>query len=187
MTARTVHRRDPAAGAPRAGDIADGAARPCCAAVLIATAALALAIRDAARARHVVYGMCLIASSALLVIALLALLGVSGALGRHAAARPAVARRAFPSRCALGLLPGRGQSRRRRGEPVCARLRPPRAGTAPRAAVLSGLSRRHEPRRARRRRLHVSGVVGVHVALLLGAGHGASPRAATTRAPATSI
>ena len=50
-----------------------------CAAVLIATAAVALAIRDAARARHVVYGICLIASSALLVIALLALLDVSKA------------------------------------------------------------------------------------------------------------
>jgi formate hydrogenlyase subunit 3/multisubunit Na+/H+ antiporter MnhD subunit len=50
-----------------------------CAAVLIATAAVAIAIRDAARARHVVYGICLIASSALLVIALLALLDVSKA------------------------------------------------------------------------------------------------------------
>ena len=48
-----------------------------CAAVLIATAVLALAITDVTRARHVVYGMSLIASSALLVIALLALLGVS--------------------------------------------------------------------------------------------------------------
>ena len=50
-----------------------------CASVLIATAAVAIAIRDAARARHVVYGICLIASSALLVIALLALLDVSKA------------------------------------------------------------------------------------------------------------
>ncbi|HMJ27657.1 MAG TPA: proton-conducting transporter membrane subunit, partial [Xanthobacteraceae bacterium] len=48
-----------------------------CAAVLIATAALALAIQDVTRARHVVYGISLVASSALLVIALLALLGVS--------------------------------------------------------------------------------------------------------------
>ena len=48
-----------------------------CAAVLIATAILALAIKDATRARHVVYGMSLVAASALLVIALLALLGVS--------------------------------------------------------------------------------------------------------------
>ena len=48
-----------------------------CAAVLIATAPLALAIQEPTRARHVIYGICLIASSALLVIALLALLGVS--------------------------------------------------------------------------------------------------------------
>ena len=48
-----------------------------CAAVLITTAAIALAIQDPARARHVVYGICLIVSSALLVIALLALFGIS--------------------------------------------------------------------------------------------------------------
>jgi formate hydrogenlyase subunit 3/multisubunit Na+/H+ antiporter MnhD subunit len=48
-----------------------------CAAVLITTAALALAIPDPTRARRVVYGICLIASSALLVTALLALLGIS--------------------------------------------------------------------------------------------------------------
>jgi formate hydrogenlyase subunit 3/multisubunit Na+/H+ antiporter MnhD subunit len=48
-----------------------------CAAVLIATAPLALAIRDPSRARQAVYGICLIASSALLVIAVLALLGTA--------------------------------------------------------------------------------------------------------------
>src|SRR5258705_5414448 len=48
-----------------------------CAAVLIATAALALAIQDVTRARQVVYGVCLIASLTLLSIALLALLGFS--------------------------------------------------------------------------------------------------------------
>ena len=48
-----------------------------CAAVLIATAALALAIQDPTRARQAVYGICLIASSALLVIAVLALLGIA--------------------------------------------------------------------------------------------------------------
>ena len=47
---------------------------------------------------------------------------------------------------------------------------------AARAAVLSGLSRRHESRGARRRRLHLPGVVGVHVAHLLGAGDRASSR-----------
>src|SRR5262245_42398266 len=45
-----------------------------CAAVLLATAALALQV-DAARARVLVYGTCLAVSSALLLIALLALLG----------------------------------------------------------------------------------------------------------------
>src|SRR6266508_4204390 len=47
------------------------------AATLIATAALALMIADAARARLIVYGVCLIASLALFSIALLALLGIS--------------------------------------------------------------------------------------------------------------
>src|SRR5215471_9115962 len=48
-----------------------------CAAVLIATAALAVVIADAMRARLIVYGVCLIASLALFSIALLALLGIS--------------------------------------------------------------------------------------------------------------
>src|SRR5215831_628355 len=48
-----------------------------CAAVLIATAALALLLADAARARILVYGTCLAVALVLLLIALLALLGVS--------------------------------------------------------------------------------------------------------------
>jgi hydrogenase-4 component B len=48
-----------------------------CAAVLIATAALALLLADAARARVLVYGACLVVALVLLLIALLALLGVS--------------------------------------------------------------------------------------------------------------
>src|SRR6476620_11117864 len=48
-----------------------------CAAVLIATAPLALAIQEPTRARQAVYGICLIVSSALLVIAVLALLGIA--------------------------------------------------------------------------------------------------------------
>ena len=48
-----------------------------CAAVLIATAPLALAIQEPTRARQAIYGICLIASSALLVIAVLALLGIA--------------------------------------------------------------------------------------------------------------
>jgi hydrogenase-4 component B len=48
-----------------------------CAAVLIATAALTLLLADAARARVLVYGACLAVAVVLLLIALLALLGVS--------------------------------------------------------------------------------------------------------------
>jgi hydrogenase-4 component B len=48
-----------------------------CAAVLIATAPLALAIHDPTRARQAVYSICLIASSVLLVIAVVALLGIA--------------------------------------------------------------------------------------------------------------
>ena len=48
-----------------------------CAAVLIATAPLGLAIHDPTRARQAVYSICLIASSVLLVIAVVALLGIA--------------------------------------------------------------------------------------------------------------
>src|SRR5215472_4627917 len=48
-----------------------------CAAVLISAAALGVVIADAARARLILYGVCLIASLALFSIALLALLGIS--------------------------------------------------------------------------------------------------------------
>ncbi len=62
------------------------------------------------------------------------------------------------------------------GKPLWPRLRPPRPGAAPRAAVLSRLSGRHESGGAGGRRLFLSAVLGIHVARLLGAGHGASPR-----------
>ena len=58
---------------------------------------------------------------------------------------------------------------------------------AARAAILPAVSRRHEPGRHRRRRLHLPVHLGVHVALLLGAGHGARSGQARTCAPATSI
>src|SRR5690348_11244024 len=48
-----------------------------CAAVLISTAALGVVVADDARARLIVYGVCLIAALALFSIALLALLGIS--------------------------------------------------------------------------------------------------------------
>ena len=44
------------------------------------------------------------------------------------------------------------------------------------AALLSGLPRRHEPGRCRRRRLHVPADMGVDVACLVGAGDGPSSR-----------
>ena len=147
-----------------------------CVAILLAVACLAVALRAAgARARRSSMGHaspCRLRDSA----------RARGAVGRRtgadtdAAARPALDRRAFPARRALGLLPRRGQSRRRRRQPVRARLRPPRGGSRADPAVLSGLPRRHEPRRARRRRVHVPGRVGVHVALVLRAGDGAPSR-----------
>ena len=48
-----------------------------CAGVLIATAPLALAFQDPTRTRQAVYGICLIVSAVLLVIAVLALLGIA--------------------------------------------------------------------------------------------------------------
>src|SRR5262249_14245183 len=48
-----------------------------CAAVAIATATLAVVSGDEARARRIVYGVCLIVSLALFSIALLTLLGIS--------------------------------------------------------------------------------------------------------------
>ena len=53
------------------------------------------------------------------------LLGPGTDRRRHAAARHPLDRRPFPHRRALGLLPRRGQSRRRRREPLRHRLRPP--------------------------------------------------------------
>ena len=58
-----------------------------------------------------------------------------------------------------------------------ARLWRARAGAGARPAVLPGVPRRHEPRGPGRRRLHLPARLGVHVADLLGAGHGAPPRA----------
>ena len=99
-----------------------------------------------------------------------------GAFRSHAAARRAVARRAFPPRRAVRLLSHRGRSRRHERQPVRARLWRARNRTAARAAVLRRLPRRHDAGRARRRRLHVPVLLGVHVAHLLGAGDVAPPR-----------
>ena len=155
-------------------------------AALLALAPIAVALGASPRASNVIYGACLVITLALCTIGIICLFG-RATFARDIAARPALARRAFPHRCARGVLPGGGQSRRRGGEPVRARLWPARGGAAARAAVLSRFSRRHEPCRARRRCLQLPGVVGVHVAHLVGAGDRASSRRARICAPATSI
>src|SRR5580704_9533273 len=66
---------------------------------------------------------------------------------RKPAPRSAVARCAFPHRRTRRFLSGRGQSLRRGSEPVRARLWPSRGSAAARAAVLSLLPSRNEPRR----------------------------------------
>ena len=90
--------------------------------------------------------------------------------------RIAVARRPFPPGRAGFVFPCRRQSRRRGGKPLRSRLRPSRAGAAPRAAVLPRLPGRHESGGAGGRRVFLPAVLGIHVAGVLGAGHGAPPR-----------
>ena len=90
--------------------------------------------------------------------------------------RIAVARRPFPPRCAGFVFPYRRQSGRSGGKPLRSRLRPPRSSAAPRASLLPRLSGRHEPRGAGGRCVFLSAVLGIHVACVLGAGHGAPPR-----------
>ena len=86
-------------------------------------------------------------------------------------------RREFPPRCARVVLSRRRQSRRRGRKPLRARLRPARSLAAAGAAVLSGLSRRHESGRAGGRCLFIPGRLGIHVAVVLGAGDGEPSRA----------
>ena len=123
-----------------------GRARVMLAFVLLAIAALLAtglggAIRArAANGRPLVYG----ASLALCVLLVLAGLAAFGrpAAGHHPAAVPALDRRPFPARSAGRVLPVRGQSRRRRRQPVRPRLRPARDAAGAGAAVLPGLPRR---------------------------------------------
>src|SRR6202007_551021 len=138
--------------------------------------AVSAAPRRASAATSLVYGACLVVSLVLGAIALFALY-------RNSAAAPAatVPLAQFAHRRAGRLLPHRGQSWRRGGEPVRARLRAPRACAATGAAVLPGLPRRDESRGHGRRRLQLPGVVGVHVADVLGAG-GRQSRAAREHA-----
>ena len=94
-----------------------------CAAALLALAVLAVIIGRVAAATRIVYGASLIITAISLVAALRICSAPRRRFDHHAAARRAMARRAFPSRRAVGLLPRRGRSRRRRREPVRARLR----------------------------------------------------------------
>ena len=95
----------------------------------------------------------------------------------HPAARFTLDRRALSSRCPIRILPGRGWPRCCGRESVRARLREARAGARARAAILSGIPCRHEPRRPRGRCVQLPGVLGIHVAVVVGAGHGAPPSA----------
>ena len=124
-------------------------------------------------------------STAIALVASTVALGAAGwvlvadagcARPRNSADRTAVARRAFSAgfagarfsssssiwaACTASLY-GLGYGRHERG-------------ARPRASVLPGVPGRHEPRRPRRRRVHVPADLGVHVARLVGAGHGAPP------------
>ena len=70
-------------------------------AALLALAPIAIALGASPRGSNVIYGASLIVTLMLGVIALLMPVRDSDKLGRHVAARPAVARRAFPHRRAL--------------------------------------------------------------------------------------
>ncbi len=148
-----------------------------CAAALLAIAAVAIVISRSVLANSLVYGLCGAAALISLYGALKQLLGASPPENSGTAARNSMGRCAFPSRCALCFLSRRCRSRRRRGESVRDRLRKPRGGAVAGSAVLSGVPRRHDSRRDRGRRFHISFFLGIHVAHVLGAGHVASPRA----------
>ena len=124
-----------------------------CVAALFALALAAVPLAAAPAGRPVVYGGAMAVTAVALLIALAAIgatpseltlpLGLPW-LGAH-----------FRLDALAALLPAGGQPRCRRRQPVRDRLRPARGGAAPGAAVLPGLPRRHESRRARRRRLQL--------------------------------
>ena len=149
-----------------------------CVAGLLGIAVLAIVLSRSQSSTAVVYG-------ATLAVCMVALFGSLRWLARRhrqclrpdPADRIAVAWRAFPSGCTGLVLPRRRQSRRRRSKPLWSRLRPSRAGAAPRASLLPRLSGRHESCGAGGRCVFLSALLGIHVARFLGARHGASPRA----------
>ena len=129
------------------------------------------------RATAVIYGATLAICAVALFGSLRWLLGGNGrCLRSDPADRIAVAWRAFPPGRAGFVFPRCRQSGRRGGKPLRSRLRPSRAGAASRAAVLPRLSGRHESGGAGGRCVLLSAVLGIHVAGVLGAGDGASPR-----------
>ena len=73
------------------------------------------------------------------------------------------------------------EPRRRVGEPLRPRIRPPRKRPCARRAVLPAVSRRDESGRDRRRCVYVSAELGVHVAHVVGARDGASRRSRQSR------
>ena len=156
-----------------------------CVALLLGLAATGAFVAQTPYGRSVIYGGSLAISSISLLVALVSLAEAPSSvilpLGLP------VDRRAFPPRSACRLLPGGRRTGRRRRQPLRTGLWPTRARAAARAAVLSRVSRRHEPGRHRGRRVQLPVRVGTDVACLVGAGHGAPSRARTTRAPATSI
>ena len=155
-----------------------------CVAALLAVASLAVALGRAPSASPVVYAASLTASLVLLVGALVRLVAdpgqVSGVtlpvglpwLGAHF--RIDALSAFFLVVVNLGAL---------RREPVRPRLRPARDRAA--AACCRSFPlflARHEPGRARRRCLHFPRRLGVHVAVVMGAGRGAPPRSGNARA-----
>ena len=145
-------------------------------AALLALAPIAVVLAASPRASNVIYGASLIVTLALGVIGLICLFGQAAStatlplglpwLGAHfridalAAFFVIVVNLGGAAASLFALGYGRHEH-----------------APATRAAILSGLSRRHEPCRALRRCLQLPGVVGIHVALVLGAGGRASPGA----------
>ena len=149
----------------------------CGAAALLALAPVAVALSGVPAASRLIYGGCMAASTVSLAVALAHLLAAAPVenitlplgipwLGAHF--RIDALSAFFLVVVDLGA---------RRRQSVCARLWPTRDRAGARTAVLSGLSCRHEPRCDRRRRLHLFALLGIHVAFVVGAGHGAPPRA----------
>ena len=160
----------------------------CCVAFLLATTCVGVAMSRVQMASQAVYGLSLLASLTALAVALVHLVGGAAIaptvtlplglpwLGAHF--RVDVLGAFFLVVVNLGAaaasLFALGYGRHE-------------AAPATRAAVLSGVPRRHESRRARRRRLHFSRLLGIHVARRPGRWSWRTIACATMSMPATSI